>query len=152
MPNARRENLLARFGNLPDVKFLDFEPDLTKHYAEADAVVSMAGYNTVCELLSHNKCAVLVPRSEPVREQLMRARLLANHGFFQTIEPHELNAETMKNKIIASLKTTSIKKHLMDLDGLPRINNRVRELLGAQAASLPTSLKADVETVNYERL
>ena len=130
MPNAKRENLLARFGELSNVKFLDFEPDLTKHYAEADAVVSMAGYNTVCELLSHNKCAVLVPRSEPVREQLMRARLLANHGFFQTIEPHELNAATMKYKIIAALKTTSIKKHLMDLDGLPRINQRVRELLG----------------------
>ncbi len=127
--DAKRKNLLSRFRNLPDIRFLDFVPDLTQHYAEADVVVSMAGYNTVCELLSHNKCAVLVPRSEPVREQLIRARLLADQGFFQTIEPHELNAETMKNKIIAAIKTTSIKRHLMDLDGLPRINERVRDLL-----------------------
>ena len=129
IPDAKRKNLLSRFRSLPDIRFLEFVPDLTQHYAEADVVVSMAGYNTVCELLSHNKCAVLVPRSEPVREQLIRARLLADQGFFQTIEPHEMNAETMKNKIIAAIKTTSIKRHLMDLDGLPRINKRVRQLL-----------------------
>ncbi len=126
---GRRGELLERFGKLPKVKFSDFETDLTQLYADADVVVSMAGYNTVCELLSHNKRAVLVPRSEPVLEQLIRARLLADHGFFQNIEPNELNPQTMKDKIVAALKTTSIKRHLMDLDGLPCINERVRGLL-----------------------
>lgn len=127
--DARRENLLNHFSYLPDVKFLDFEPDLARHYAEADLVVSMAGYNTVCELLSHEKRAVLVPRAEPVREQLIRARLLAEQGFFEVIEPVELNAETMKRKIIDAFNTTSIKKHFLNLDGLPRINERVYDLL-----------------------
>lgn len=70
MADVRRESLLSRFSGLADINFLDFVPDLTRHYAEADIVVSMAGYNTVCELLSHEKRAVLVPRAEPVREQL----------------------------------------------------------------------------------
>lgn len=126
---AKRDGLLARFGKLPNVKFSDFEADLTQLYSDADVVVSMAGYNTVCELLSHKKRAVLVPRSEPVREQLIRARLLAKHGLFQVIEPADLTAETMKNKIIAAVKSTSLAMHLLDLDGLRRIDNRVRELL-----------------------
>lgn len=125
----KRQELLRRFGDLADVRFLDFEPDLTQRYSQADVVVSMAGYNTVCELLSHQKSAVLVPRSEPVREQLMRARLLAQQGLFQAIEPSELNPETMKRKIIAAVKTSSLSRRMMDLDGLPRINVRVRDLL-----------------------
>ncbi|NOT46584.1 MAG: glycosyltransferase [Acidobacteria bacterium] len=126
---AKREILLARFGRISNVEFLDFEADLTKLYSRADVVISMAGYNTVCELLSHQKSAVLVPRSEPVREQLIRARLLAQQGLFETIEPAELNPETMKAKIIAAVKTSSPKRRLLDLDGLPRINERVRYLL-----------------------
>lgn len=125
----KRDELLARFGTLPKVKFSDFEPDLTQLYSESDVVVSMAGYNTVCELLSHKKNAVLIPRSEPVQEQLMRARLLAQHGFFEIIEPSDLTPETMKGKIIAAIKTTSLMKHFLDLDGLRRIDDRVRELL-----------------------
>ena len=48
---------------------------MTNRYAESDVVVSQAGYNTICELLSFSRRAILVPRSEPVREQLIRARL-----------------------------------------------------------------------------
>lgn len=125
----KRDEILKRYAASPGVKFIDFEPDLTKLYADADVVVSMAGYNTVCELLSHKKSAVLVPRSEPVREQLMRARLLAQNGLFQSIEPADLSPETMKNKVIAAVKTTSLTRHLLDLDGLRRINERVHELL-----------------------
>src|SRR2546422_3493107 len=44
MPAARRTELLERFGCLADVTFLEFEPDLTKHYAESSVVVSQAGY------------------------------------------------------------------------------------------------------------
>lgn len=128
----KRLALLARFGDLPNTKFLDFEPELTQFYAEADVVVSMAGYNTVCELLSHEKRAVLVPRAEPVMEQLIRARLLANKGVFQIIEPSELDAETMKRRVLSAIDTPSHKKNFLNLDGLPRINDRVHFLLSEE--------------------
>jgi len=129
MPDARRKDLLARFGHFADVKFLDFDPDLTKHYAVSDVVVSQAGYNTVCELLSFSQRAILVPRSEPVREQLIRARLLAARGFFDIVEPQDLTPEFLMSTILNTLTAQPRRTAALDLDGLPRIRGRVGELL-----------------------
>ena len=129
MPESKRAALLDQFDYLADVTFVDFEPDLTRRYAEADVVVSMAGYNTVCELLSFARRAILVPRAEPVMEQLIRARLLAEQGLFDLIEPQELTPEVLIGKVQAAFKPTAIKATPLDLDGLPRIRRRVRQLL-----------------------
>jgi predicted glycosyltransferase len=123
-------SLLERYGYLADVTFSDFEPDLTRLYAGSDIVVSMAGYNTVCELLSFGHHAILVPRAEPVREQLMRARLLAAQGLFDIVEPQDLNPETLISKVLAALKPVAVARVPFDLDGLPRIRERMRALLG----------------------
>ena len=89
----------------------------------------MAGYNTVCELLSSGCNAILVPRAEPVKEQLIRARLLAAEGLFDLLEPSELSAETLISKVLASLKPTVNRPIRFDLQGLPRIRERIRALL-----------------------
>lgn len=130
MPVGRRAELVERYGYLADVTFLDFEPDLTKRYAEADVVVSMAGYNTVCEMLSFARRAVLVPRAEPVREQLIRARLLAERGYFDVVEPDEITPAVLISKVLALLEPAPTRVPPLDLDGLPRIRERVRALLG----------------------
>lgn len=129
MPDSRRTTLLERFGYLADVTFLDFEPDLTRRYAEADVVVSMAGYNTVCELLSYGRRAILVPRTEPVREQLMRARLFAALGHFECVTPDELTPDILMTKVLASLKQPAPPRLPIDLEGLPYIRTRVQALL-----------------------
>lgn len=130
MSAETRSDLIDRFGYLADVQFREFEPDLTPFYAEADLVVSMAGYNTVCELLSFGRNAILVPRAEPVQEQLIRARLLAAEGLFDLIEPQDLSPELLMAKIRAALKPTSSERPIrFDLQGLPRIRERIRELL-----------------------
>jgi predicted glycosyltransferase len=129
MPEGKRTALLGRFGYMSDVTFVDFEADLTKRYAEADVVVSMAGYNTVCELLSFARRAILVPRAEPVMEQLIRARLLAAQGLFDVVEPQDLNPEYLMEKVLASFKPTPVGAPSLDLDGLPRIRERVSNLL-----------------------
>ncbi len=129
MPMARRTALLKRFGYLADVTFLEFDPDLTKHYAESDVVVSQAGYNTVCELLSFSHRAILVPRAEPVREQLIRARLLAARGYFDIVEPQDLTPDVLISKVLTALQPGSFASAPPDLDGLLRIRERVRTLL-----------------------
>lgn len=129
MTAARRAGLIERFGTLADVEFVDFEPDLTPRYAAADLVVSMAGYNTVCELLSFGQRAVLVPRGEPVREQLLRARLLAARGYFDLIEPPDLRPDRLMTTVLAALSRPRPTLPSVDLDGLPRICERVHHLL-----------------------
>lgn len=129
MPESRRENLLTRFGHFGDVTFLDFDPDLTKHYAASDVVVAQAGYNTVCELLSFSQRAILVPRAEPVREQLIRARLLAKRGYFDLIEPKDLKPGLLISTVLCALRTAPRMAEALDLDGLPRIRERVANLL-----------------------
>lgn len=129
----KRAALISSFGYLTDVEFREFEPDLTGLYAEADLVVSMAGYNTVCELLSFGRNAILVPRAQPVKEQLIRARLLAAAGLFEMVEPTELTPETLMQKVLASLKHAADLPVRVDLQGLPRIRERMRELLEEKA-------------------
>jgi predicted glycosyltransferase len=130
MSPAFREGLLQQFGYLADVSFLDFEADLAERYAAADVVVSLAGYNTVCELLSFAQRAILVPRAEPVQEQLIRARLLANKGYFDLIEPEDLKPEILISRVLSALKPTPTVVPPLDLDGLPRVVQRTAELLG----------------------
>jgi predicted glycosyltransferase len=132
MSAVTQSSLIEQFGYLTDVEFREFEPELAPLYAESDLVVSMAGYNTVCELLSSGCNAILVPRAEPVKEQLIRARLLAAEGLFDLVEPSELSPETLITRVLASLKQTTVHPIRFDLQGLPRIRERIRALLEEQ--------------------
>jgi len=131
MPVDERDALLHRYGHLRDVKFRDFKPDLTEEYAKADLVVAMAGYNTVCELLSSGKRAVLVPREYPVQEQLIRARKLHELGLFDLVEQSQLTPTRLLSTVLAALERKNPGEAAVDLDGLPRIRRRVHALLGA---------------------
>lgn len=124
-----RDALLKEFGYLADVSFLEFEADLAKRYAAADVVVSLAGYNTVCELLSFAHRAILVPRAEPVQEQLIRARLLASRGYFDLIEPEDLKPGILIARVLSALQPMPTAVPPLDLDGLPRVVQRTAELL-----------------------
>jgi predicted glycosyltransferase len=132
MPEQARTTLRSTFGSLADVELLDFEPDMTRRYAAADVVVSMAGYNTVCELLSLGKKAVLVPRTTPVREQLMRAELLQARGYFRMLTPEALVPGALMNAVRQALADPA-PAHAVNLDGLTRIRSRVRALLRGSA-------------------
>jgi len=132
MPEARRVEFLQRFDYMADVNFLEFEAEIANLYAESDVVVAQAGYNTVCELLSFSRRAILVPRSEPVREQLIRARLMAQRGFFEYIEPRDLTSEKLISKVLESFDSPSVTSNTLDLEGLPVIRERVRALLNCR--------------------
>lgn len=130
MREESRARLRARCLDSANVSLRDFAPDMAPYYGRADAVVSMAGYNTVCELLSHRRRAVLVPRARPVCEQLIRARRLAELGLFGIVEPSELSAETLMRKLSAELETRRAAPDPIDLGGLARVRERTRVLLG----------------------
>lgn len=112
-----------------DVEYVEFEANMPRRYEQADVVLSMAGYNTICELLSANVRAVLVPRAEPVQEQLIRARRLAARGYFRMVEPSELTPSRLIDEARAALAAPPSPASRIDMEGLMRVRSRVHRLL-----------------------
>ncbi|HEY7719395.1 MAG TPA: glycosyl transferase family 28 [Pedococcus sp.] len=56
----------------------------------AAAVVSMAGYGTVCDVLGRQRPVLVVPRTHPRREQLVRAERLQALGEVAMLHPDDL--------------------------------------------------------------
>ena len=100
LPSDQRAQLAERVGKLSDVTLVEFLDDMMAYIGAADAVVSMAGYNTICEIMSAGKPAVVVPRVRPVAEQWIRAERLAKLELLEAIHPDTLTPE----KLFASLR------------------------------------------------
>jgi predicted glycosyltransferase len=80
MHSERQGEFLARSGRLSRVKVITFDARLESLMARAAGVIAMGGYNTFCEILSFDKRALIVPRTAPRREQLIRATRAAELG------------------------------------------------------------------------
>jgi predicted glycosyltransferase len=106
------------------LQVIEFTDDLMSYMNAADTVVSMAGYNTVCELLTLGKRSILVPRVKPVEEQKIRAERMANFGVFRTILPDVLTPDVLENAIAKQLQAARNNAPLstyIDLGALPYI-------------------------------
>lgn len=66
----------------------------------ADVVVSMGGYNTVCEILSQRKPFLIIPRTVPREEQLIRAQVLCSKGYCEYLHPDRLTPEAVYHKVL----------------------------------------------------
>jgi predicted glycosyltransferase len=84
-----------------DVRIAEFRPDMDAVIEGASAVVAMAGYNTVVEVLRARKRALLVPRTEPSEEQLVRAQLVARDGLASLLRPDDLSAPRLRRALDA---------------------------------------------------
>jgi predicted glycosyltransferase len=73
------------------------------HIALADCIVSMAGYNTCCDLLTFTRPSVLVPRRGPSREQSIRAERLAEWGAASVLPGDQADAERLAEAIATAL-------------------------------------------------
>ena len=86
------------------VRFCRFLKGMEKVMSAADLVVSMGGYNTICEILSLRKPSLIIPRSTPRQEQEIRAQVMHRKGLLEYIPWKELSPETLREKIWAMLQ------------------------------------------------
>lgn len=98
MPKDRREGLRKKARNLPIFVSPKGE-DSIRYLRRADLTISMAGYNTVSEIMHFRKNAIVVPRPGPSAEQTMRTRIMSERGLFSTIHPQHLTAENLSELI-----------------------------------------------------
>jgi ATP-binding cassette subfamily B protein len=104
----------ARFG----VEVRRVMPELRLEIAEADCIVAMAGYNTVCDVLSYRRPAVLVPRPGPSQEQSLRADRLQAWNAAEVVRPSELSSREMANAIRTVLARGEPPTPPVSLDGV----------------------------------
>ena len=125
-----RERLVNSASETNNLTVLGFSDDMSSLIAAADVVVSMAGYNTVCEVLSARQRSILVPRMHPVREQLIRAELLDRLGLAQLIHPEALTPPLLVEGIHKALSADGLPPSNIDLGGLDRVEKHLAGLLG----------------------
>src|SRR5690606_2554641 len=93
----------------------------------ADAVLTMGGYNSVCEALASSAPALIVPRVVPRREQEIRARGLQRVGAVDMMHPRDLTAEAITAWLAGNVgnpEQAHARLHV-NLDGLATVADHV---------------------------
>lgn len=129
-----RADILNRYGREAQInKFsritvADACDDLTAFVEAADVVLSMGGYNTMCEVLSLRKRAVVVPRVQPRLEQWIRCTRLAELGLIRIIHPSDATHDRLIREVTGSLMERSSFAPVLSInfDGLRHVTEIVR--------------------------
>jgi predicted glycosyltransferase len=131
MPGQQKIELQKRAAADPNAIFYEFTGEMMSLMSAADVVVAMGGYNTVCEIISLKKRAIVIPRVRPTQEQLMRAEKMSRLGLFKMIHPDELSPESLIEKVNEYMAESGdpIAPPVLDLNGLPKVAGHIRALL-----------------------
>ncbi|MCB1835133.1 MAG: hypothetical protein KDH19_17105, partial [Geminicoccaceae bacterium] len=120
-----RHAFQERVNRLANVHSTTFEAHVEELYGRALGVVAMGGYNTFCEILSFGKPGLIVPRTVPRQEQLLRAQRASELGLVQYLEDDEIrDARTMASAIERMARSPRPDPLLLDrmLSGLDAIS------------------------------
>jgi len=144
MPSEQRERLRHAAERQPRCQVLEFLPDPVPLLGRADRVIAMGGYNTICEVLSFEKHALIVPRVDPEPEQWIRAQRLAELGLIDVLHPSELTPRALALWLARDLGPAPAARTRIDIGGLDRIPSLLGELLGVPTAALaPAPVSAE---------
>ncbi len=147
-PNMATEEreLLVRHST-PHVRIESRYGDAAEWIRRASAIVTMAGYNSLCEVLTWQKKAVVVPRSGPSAEQRIRSELFSERSLIRRIRPESLDRRRLATALSQLLAGDDI-PHLANippLNGAQRVASTLLEWTPAPARPLA------VATVNGTR-
>jgi predicted glycosyltransferase len=115
----------ARAARLPKVRAITFDARLEALMARAKGVVAMGGYNTFCEILSFDKPALILPRTEPRLEQYIRARRAAELGLVAMLPDDSARDPTRMAAALLQLTQQAPPSAVVVpglLDGMPNVN------------------------------
>jgi predicted glycosyltransferase len=145
MGEDQQRAITAAVERLPDVRLFAFVPHLTSLIGTSDVVVTMAGYNTVTEILALGRRGVLVPRTAPRREQWIRARLLSRHGLVHMLGPERATPQRLAETVARSLASHARRPSadLVAFEGAEHAVAAIRSLLASdEAQSFKTAGKS----------
>jgi len=120
-----RRDLHHRATDKPSLHVFDFVPEPRELIRRAHRVVAMGGHNTVCELLSYEKAALVVPRVTPRTEQLIRAQRLQRLGLVEMCHPDTLSPRALEEWFSRDLRDPRHVRQRVRFDGLDRLPGMV---------------------------
>ncbi len=127
MPKSSRNKIRKRalqYG----IKTMPFLPQMEQLIGAADLVISMGGYNTICEIISQQTPALIIPRETPRKEQLIRAEQLKKQGLLDYLPWTNVSAQLLRDKIVTILENRVQYQQRMtsfELSGLDTMRSRV---------------------------
>jgi len=142
MPQDAQAAFLERVNRLGHADAITFDPGIETLLARAAGVVAMGGYNTFCEILSFDKPALIVPRTVPRREQLIRARRAADLGLVNYLVADETcDAQVMATALHHLPQQRRPSEVVVPglLDGLDNVN-RLTDLMMERRARGPVAV------------
>jgi predicted glycosyltransferase len=128
MPKQERKIVFKRARKL-GIRTYHFYRQMEKIFAAADIVVTMGGYNTLCEILSQGTPSLVIPRETPRKEQLLRARAFQRQHLVDCIPWSEFTPETLRQRLIHLLEHPQIYREAISLFQLTGIEAMQQRLL-----------------------
>jgi predicted glycosyltransferase len=141
MAPRNRERFSERIKKLDRVRAITFNTGFESLMAKSMGVVAMGGYNTFCEILSFDRPALLVPRTVPRREQMIRAERAARFGLTQLLGDdghHDPRPMAEALRALADQPRPSLVNFPGLLDGLEVVDDLATDLLERPAAAIRT--------------
>lgn len=144
MKNSARDAIHDRAQALSNVEVIDFENNMSQLMKGAIGVVAMGGYNTFCDILSYDKRAIIVPRTHPRQEQLIRATRAQELGLVTMLHPEQANdphvmADALRHLPMQFLPSDADQPGLMD--GLKNVTEYTGSIFSARRAPTLTVIE-----------
>jgi len=141
MSAERQAAFAARVAAQPRLAAITFDAKLERLVQGAAGVVAMGGYNTFCEILSFDKKALIVPRTEPRLEQFLRAERAQHLGLARMLENDGVRCPRAMIEALRRLPhqpAPSARQAEGLLDGLDQVNRLALGLIDQPAVMRPS--------------
>ena len=116
-----------------NIKLQKYTPQLVEYMKEAELSISLTGYNTTMNILKTGVRSIVAPigHYSQDNEQQIRTKKLEKLGIVEVIDPNELKANHLAQKIINSLNQKSRENisNFFDLEGAPKTLTILEEFL-----------------------
>ena len=137
MPRDALLRLRERASIQPRLRVLQFVTEPAVFLKQADRVIAMGGYNTVCEVLSFEKPALIVPRVRRAPEQMIRAERLRELGLIDVLPPDDVSTDRL-SEWLARPKEPPQARGLINFNGLCRLTEFLEEMLAGNVRRMPS--------------
>ncbi|MCP4995061.1 MAG: hypothetical protein GY934_14970 [Gammaproteobacteria bacterium] len=142
MPAHVQQGFQDRANHMQRVTTITFDSHLELLMEKAAGVIAMGGYNTFCEILSLDKRAILIPRSKPRQEQLLRASRAQQLGLVNMLNPEDGQDTEIMIQALRQLPQQALPSEAAIpglLDGLMNINQLVERHIGQTSRHAPAA-------------